>query len=59
MIRVGVVDDQTLVRQGLCSLLALTPDLRMAFEAADGEQALQVLRDSTVDVLLLDVRSPS
>jgi DNA-binding NarL/FixJ family response regulator len=58
MIRVGVVDDQTLVRQGLCSLLALTPDLQMAFEAADGEQALQVLRDSTVDVLLLDVRMP-
>ena len=58
MIRVGVVDDQTLVRQGLCSLLALTPDLRMAFEAADGEQALRALRDSTVDVLLLDVRMP-
>jgi DNA-binding NarL/FixJ family response regulator len=30
----------------------------MAFEAADGEQALQVLSDSTVDVLLLDVRMP-
>jgi DNA-binding NarL/FixJ family response regulator len=58
MILVGVVDDQTLVRQGLCSLLALTPDLRMAFEAADGEQALRSLRDSTVDVLLLDVRMP-
>jgi DNA-binding NarL/FixJ family response regulator len=58
MIQVGVVDDQTLVRQGLCSLLALTPDLRMAFEAADGEQALQILRDRTVDILLLDVRMP-
>jgi DNA-binding NarL/FixJ family response regulator len=58
MIRVGVVDDQTLVRQGLCSLLALTPDLRMAFEAADGDQALRVLRDIAVDVLLLDVRMP-
>ncbi|MGH7720131.1 MAG: response regulator [Gemmatimonadaceae bacterium] len=58
MIRVGVVDDQTLVRQGLCSLLALTPDLRVTFEAADGEQALRILRDDTVDVLLLDVRMP-
>ena len=33
-------------------------DLRMAVEAADGEQALRALRDSTVDVLLLDVRMP-
>lgn len=58
MIRVGIVDDQTLVREGLRSLLALTPDLRTVFDAADALEAQRQLGSVEVDVLLLDVRMP-
>jgi DNA-binding NarL/FixJ family response regulator len=57
MIRVALVDDQTLIRQGIRSLLELTPDLRVVAEASDGEEALRVV-STEVDVVLLDVRMP-
>lgn len=58
MIRVALADDQTLVRQGIKSLLELTPDLRVVAEASDGDEALHVLATTPVDVALLDVRMP-
>jgi DNA-binding NarL/FixJ family response regulator len=58
MIRVLLVDDQTLVRQGIKSLLELTDDIRAAAEAADGEQALERIASAAPDVVLLDVRMP-
>jgi DNA-binding NarL/FixJ family response regulator len=58
VIRVALADDQTLVRQGIKSLLELTPDLRVVAEAADGNEALRMLTTSEVDVALLDVRMP-
>src|SRR6202022_532297 len=58
MIRVCVVDDQTLVRQGIRSLLELVDDIEVVAEATDGEEALGVIRDSHPDVVLLDVRMP-
>ena len=60
MIRVLLADDQTLVRQGIISLLALTPDIRVTAEASDGEAALARLTESSspFDVVLLDVRMP-
>ncbi|HEV8632009.1 MAG TPA: response regulator transcription factor [Thermoanaerobaculia bacterium] len=58
MIRVALVDDQTLMRRGLRGLLDLTPDLEVVAEAADGEQALQAIADTAPDVVLLDVRMP-
>jgi DNA-binding NarL/FixJ family response regulator len=58
VIRVAVVDDQTLIRQGLRSLLELTPDIRVAAEASDGEEALSLLAKGEIDVALLDVRMP-
>ncbi len=57
-IRVAVVDDQTLVRQGIRSLLELTDTVEVVAEAADGEEALQVLSTHGLDVLLLDLRMP-
>jgi DNA-binding NarL/FixJ family response regulator len=57
LIRVGVVEDQTLVREGIERLLLLTPDIRVAMLANDGEQGMALLHEP-LDVLLLDLRMP-
>ena len=57
-IRVMVVDDQTLIREGLASLLELTPDLRVVGRAAGGREALALVADLSPDVVLMDVRMP-
>ncbi len=58
MIRVCLVDDQTLVRQGVRSLLDLSEDIRVVAEAGDGRQALEVIPQTAPDVVLLDMRMP-
>lgn len=58
MIRVALVDDETLVRQGIRSLLEVAADFRVAGEAADGRAGLALLSSAGVDVGLLDVRLP-
>lgn len=58
MIRVGLVDDQTLVRQGIRSLLELAEDIEVVAEGEDGDAALALLASEGVDVLLLDLRMP-
>lgn len=58
MIRVVLVDDQTLMRRGLRGLLDLTEDIRVVGEASDGEEALQAIAEAAPDVVLLDVRMP-
>src|SRR5207248_11581789 len=58
MIRVCLVEDQTLVRQGIKSLLALAEDIEVIAEAVDGEDALRVIPACRPDVVLLDVRMP-
>ena len=58
MIRVCIVEDQTIVRQGLRSLLALVPDIEVAAEASDGEEAVTVIQREKPDVVLLDLRMP-
>lgn len=58
MIRIVLVDDHALVRQGLRSLLDLTPDLRVVGEAVDGEDALAKVASLVPDVVLMDVRMP-
>ena len=57
-IRVAIVDDQTLIREGLASLLALVPDLTVVGKAADGREALALVAELSPDVVLMDVRMP-
>jgi len=58
MIRVVLVDDQKLVRQGVRGLLELLPDIEVVGEASDGEEALEKVPALEPDVLLLDIRMP-
>ncbi|WP_411145764.1 response regulator [Streptomyces sp. x-80] len=57
-IRVMLVDDQALLRTGFRMVLAAQPDMEVVAEAGDGVQALEVLRGTQVDVILMDVRMP-
>jgi DNA-binding NarL/FixJ family response regulator len=57
-IRVCVVEDQTLVREGIRSLLALAPGIEVVAEAADGTAALETIPAARPDVVLLDVKMP-
>ncbi len=58
MIRVLLVDDQALVREGLRSLLAPEPDIAVVGEASDGYEAIRKAGTLQPDVVLLDVRMP-
>jgi len=58
MIRVALVDDQTLIRQGIRSLLELVGDICVVAEAGDGDEAITVIHRERPDVVLLDLRMP-
>ncbi|MFB8775192.1 response regulator [Streptomyces broussonetiae] len=59
MIRVLLADDQSLVRAGFRALLDAQPDIEVAGEAADGEEALRSVRALRPDVVLMDIRMPA
>ena len=58
LIRILLVDDQRLMREGLRILLKLEPDLEIAGEAEDGKAALDAYEALHPDVVLMDVRMP-
>ena len=57
-IRIMVVDDHTVVRQGLVALLSTVPDLTVIAEASDGQEAVEAHRKYKPDVTLMDLRLP-
>ncbi|MDR2895381.1 MAG: response regulator transcription factor [Propionibacteriaceae bacterium] len=57
-IRVGLVDDQALVRSGFKMMIDAQPDIVVVGEAENGLAALNLLRSTPVDVLLMDIRMP-
>ncbi|PAX51180.1 response regulator transcription factor [Brunnivagina elsteri] len=58
MIKVLIVDDQHLIRQGLRTLLELEPDLEIIGEAENGQEALKLISQLQPDVVLMDMRMP-
>lgn len=58
MIRVCLIEDQTLVREGIRSLLALSKEIEVVGEAGDGEEAIHVIAGTRPDVVLLDMKLP-
>lgn len=57
-IRILVVDDHTVVRQGLVALLNTVPDITVIAEASDGQEAVEAFRKHKPDVALMDLRLP-
>ena len=57
-IRVLVVDDHTIVRDGISALLALSGDIEVVGEAANGAEALKVIKQLHPDVVLMDMSMP-
>jgi DNA-binding NarL/FixJ family response regulator len=57
-VRVVLVDDQPLIRNGLAVLIATTDDLETVGEAGSGAQALTAVRDTRPDVVVMDIRMP-
>jgi len=57
-IRLVLVDDQALVRAGFAMVLSEQPDMVVVGEAGDGQAALDLLRHTLADVVLMDIRMP-
>lgn len=58
MIRLLLVDDQSLVRDGIKAMLSLEPDLQIVGTADNGKTAIQLVEALQPDVVLMDVRMP-
>ena len=57
-IRVALLDDQSLVRSGIRSLLSLSDKVVVVAEGADGSEAVEIARTKKPDVFLMDIRMP-
>src|SRR5262249_19916465 len=58
MIKVCVVDDHAVVREGLKRIIAENPGMAVTAEAGDGHEALKVIQSETCDGVLLDITMP-
>lgn len=58
MIKIGIVDDHAIVRSGLRQFLSEHVDLRVEGEASNGREAIDLVRNHEIDVLLMDLSMP-
>ena len=57
-INILIVDDQSLVREGIASLLAIQPGIKLLGTAENGQEAVQFVQQEQPDVILMDIRMP-
>jgi DNA-binding NarL/FixJ family response regulator len=57
-IRIGLVEDHKIVRQGVVSLLEDEPEIHVQFDVSNGLEALEAIKKKKIDVLLLDIEMP-
>ncbi|WP_352420714.1 response regulator transcription factor [Proteiniborus sp.] len=58
MIKVLIVDDQSLIREGLNMMLSLYSNISIVGEATSGKDAIEFLKEKEVDLILMDIRMP-
>jgi DNA-binding NarL/FixJ family response regulator len=58
MVRVLIVDDQTVVREGLAAILSTDEEIKVVGLAADGREALDLVPEAQPDVVLMDLKMP-
>lgn len=58
MIKVLIVDDQSLIREGLRMMLGLYPSIKIIDEAINGKEAIEILEKEDIDLVLMDIRMP-
>ena len=56
--RLLLAEDQSMLRDALSQLLQLQPDVKVVYQAADGREAMELLKTNPVDVVILDVEMP-
>jgi DNA-binding NarL/FixJ family response regulator len=57
-IKIIIIDDERLIRQGLKIILSTYPDIEVVGEGENGEEALRLCREMEVDLVLMDIRMP-
>ncbi len=57
-VKVLIVDDQALVREGIASLLTIQPGIQVVGTAENGQEAVQFISENQADVILMDIRMP-
>jgi len=56
--KVLVAEDQSMLRDAMCQLLTLQPDVESVLQAKNGQEAIQILEKESVDIAILDVEMP-
>lgn len=57
-VRIVLVDDHVVMRQGLAGLLRAEPDIKIVGEASDGESGIKLARETRPDIILMDISMP-
>lgn len=58
-IRILIIDDHSMIREGIRQLLELDGDIKVVGEAGDGKEAIQLIQQTPHDVVLLDINMPN